>query len=249
MDTQIPQASGEAKENKYLLLLLALLAVVMLIPIHHELTIQKLVPGRSYFLAVLFVVVMIFGVRTVSTHPRLRQVGTGLWIVALIAHVIRAAAFSVESTAGKVAETTANVTLLAGLVMLTVLILGDLFRSDAGVTRDRLRGAACAYLLMGVAWALAYILIYIWSPGSLVAGDAILKLHGAADSEPIELGHLTYYSFVTLTTLGYGDITPVRPLASTLAWLEALAGQFYLTVLVAFLVGRRLATWMAQSKA
>jgi Ion channel len=52
---------------------------------------------------------------------------------------------------------------------------------------------------------------------------------------------------VTLTTVGYGDITPVRPLATTFAWLEGFVGQFYLTVLVAFLVGKRLATWMAES--
>jgi hypothetical protein len=50
---------------------------------------------------------------------------------------------------------------------------------------------------------------------------------------------LVYYSFVTMTTVGYGDITPVSPPARTLAWLEAMMGQFYIAVLVAFLVGIR----------
>ncbi len=50
---------------------------------------------------------------------------------------------------------------------------------------------------------------------------------------------LVYYSFVTMTTVGYGDITPVSPPARTLAWLEAMMGQFYIAVLVAALVGIR----------
>ena len=51
---------------------------------------------------------------------------------------------------------------------------------------------------------------------------------------------LVYYSFVTMTTVGYGDITPVSPPARTLSWLEAMMGQFYIAVLVAFLVGIRI---------
>jgi voltage-gated potassium channel Kch len=48
---------------------------------------------------------------------------------------------------------------------------------------------------------------------------------------------LTYYSFVTLTTLGYGDIAPITPLARSLAYLEAIVGQIYLTIIIARLVG------------
>ena len=47
---------------------------------------------------------------------------------------------------------------------------------------------------------------------------------------------LTYYSFVTLTTVGYGDVTPVSPATRTLAWMEAITGQFYLALIVAGLV-------------
>jgi voltage-gated potassium channel Kch len=48
---------------------------------------------------------------------------------------------------------------------------------------------------------------------------------------------LSYFSFITLATVGYGDVTPATPLTRTLAWLEAITGQFYLAVLVAGLVG------------
>ena len=56
-----------------------------------------------------------------------------------------------------------------------------------------------------------------------------------------------YFSFVTLSTVGYGDITPVHPIARTLAMAEALAGQLYLAVLIARLVAMEVITW--QSKA
>ena len=61
------------------------------------------------------------------------------------------------------------------------------------------------------------------------------KIPGGEPSRP--LPHvLTYYSFVTLTTVGYGDISPVSPATRTLAWMEAITGQFYLAVIVAGLV-------------
>jgi hypothetical protein len=53
----------------------------------------------------------------------------------------------------------------------------------------------------------------------------------------LDRGVLSYYSFITLATVGYGDVTPATALARTLAWIEAITGQFYLAVLVAGLVG------------
>ena len=53
----------------------------------------------------------------------------------------------------------------------------------------------------------------------------------------LDRGDLSYYSFITLATVGYGDVTPITPLARTLAWMEAITGQFYLAILVAGLVG------------
>lgn len=102
------------------------------------------------------------------------------------------------------------------------------FASEA-VDTNRIAGALCVYLLMGVIWSLLYNII------DLAIGHAFTGLVGL-DGED-RLRELTYYSFVTLTTLGYGDVLPVTPIAKSLAYLEAVAGQFYLTVLVAELVG------------
>ena len=57
-----------------------------------------------------------------------------------------------------------------------------------------------------------------------------------------------YYSFMTLTTVGYGDITPLRPPATSLTWIEAVFGQFYIAVIVAQLVGLKLAQALQQAE-
>jgi len=99
---------------------------------------------------------------------------------------------------------------------------------------NRLVGAACIYLLSGSMWGIVYFLLSVISPASFVG------ITGETWSE--QLNEFTYHSFVTLTTLGYGDITPAAPVARTLNYLEAVLGQLYLTVLVASLVGIHIAS-------
>jgi voltage-gated potassium channel len=98
---------------------------------------------------------------------------------------------------------------------------------------NRLVGAACIYLLSGSLWGIAYYLLSVASPASFtgVSGETWGQ----------QLNEFTYYSFVTLTTLGFGDIAPSAPIARTLSYLEAVLGQLYLTVLVAALVGIHIA--------
>lgn len=98
------------------------------------------------------------------------------------------------------------------------------------VSHDAILGAVCGYLLMGIIWSLLYAAVETTAPGSFAAA-------GRDGDAPLTRGTLSYFSFVTLSTVGYGDVTPVTPAARTLAWSEALAGQFYLAVLVAGLVG------------
>ena len=102
------------------------------------------------------------------------------------------------------------------------------------VSGDAIFGAACGYLLLGIIWSLLYYAVETASPGSFNMPSP--KGTHAAAGRP-ERGDLSYYSFITLATVGYGDVTPSTPLARTLAWMEAVTGQFYLAVLVAGLVG------------
>lgn len=104
---------------------------------------------------------------------------------------------------------------------------------------NRLVGAACIYLLSGSLWGIVFFLLSVVSPASFVG------ITGESWNE--QLYEYIYYSFVTLTTLGYGDVLPVAPVARTLSYIEAVLGQMYLTVLVAALVGIHIASRRSES--
>ena len=97
------------------------------------------------------------------------------------------------------------------------------------VDLNRVAGSICTYLIAGFIWTYLYIFQNLLVPGSFKGMTA-----EALDEK---LPELAYYSFVTLTTLGYGDITPATPYARALSNLEAIFGQFYIAILVAALVG------------
>jgi voltage-gated potassium channel len=96
------------------------------------------------------------------------------------------------------------------------------------VTVDLIAGAASVYLLMALMWAFIYQVLELFSPGSFDISQARLR------ENPL---FFIYYSFVTITTLGYGDITPISAAASCYSILEAVVGQLFLVVLISWLVG------------
>lgn len=98
------------------------------------------------------------------------------------------------------------------------------------ITIDHLFGAICGYLLLGLAWAVAYSLAGFLHPECFKA-DKPDELNN-----PYDLTTYVYFSFTTLTTLGYGDIIPATRFVRTLTWIEAMVGQFYLAVIVAWLI-------------
>ena len=116
------------------------------------------------------------------------------------------------------------------------LVLTDIL-STQGVTSHEVFGALSVYLLVGATWEFFYALCLQADPGAIAFPEGPhLLANGPAKSEAA-MQNLTYFSFVTLTTLGYGDILPISRLARTLAWMEAVFGQLFLAVLVARLVG------------
>jgi hypothetical protein len=109
-----------------------------------------------------------------------------------------------------------------------VNILFFIYRQDKG-TRDLIAGAAVVYLLMAMMWTFIYGVLEIAHPGSFTISAT--DIH--------ERMRFLYFSLVTITTLGYGDIVPKTSLASSLATIEAVVGQLYLVTTVAWLVGVR----------
>lgn len=113
------------------------------------------------------------------------------------------------------------------LVYCASIILRRLVYSNA-VTRNEVYGTVNLYILIGTFWSYVYSLLELFQPGSFTPPTA-----------PPDVGvRFLYFSFVTLATLGYGDITPRMPLAQSLAVIEAIVGQFYLAMVVAYLVSR-----------
>lgn len=102
------------------------------------------------------------------------------------------------------------------------------------VTLQTLYGAVCTYLFMGMMWMEAYMLLFHLDHSAFSLSEKMI-------GHPMLQTTFTYFSFVTISTLGYGDILPITPFARTLTWLEAVMGQVYITILIAQLVGQYIA--------
>ena len=129
-----------------------------------------------------------------------------------------------------------NLFALGFLVYSTSLVLKFLFVTQR-VTFDTICASVCVYFLLGVMWSIVYSVIDVVQPGSFAYGamndETVLQLRFGGENTASAL----YFSYVTLTTLGYGDIVPSTMLTRMLTSLEAMTGQIYLAVLVARLVG------------
>ncbi len=113
------------------------------------------------------------------------------------------------------------------MAFMVIVILSFIFRGQE-VTGNVIYGAIVVYLLIAIMWAFVFSVMESINPGSFAIGEGQIEV-----GRPLFI----YYSFVTITTLGYGDITPITALANSFSFLEAVIGQIYLVVLVARLVG------------
>ena len=161
------------------------------------------------------------------------------WLFALSCFV-GSAAFAVRwmafLTPTHVLEVWAGIWSLVAILVITLVLLAQVFRPGP-VTLYSIQGAIAVYLLFGIGWAHAYHITAMLHPGSFqsTAGEMTSVVDWA------------YFSYVTLSTVGYGDITPVRPIARALAMAEALTGQLYLAITIARLVAMEVTA--GQSKA
>jgi hypothetical protein len=143
--------------------------------------------------------------------------------LAFLLHVIAA---QTKGTELQQSLSTAASVINAAFVAITIVaLMRNMFRTHR-VTSNMIVCGICIYLLIGILWTVLFALLLTWNP------DAIALREGAS---------LFYFSFTTLTTLGYGDITPTGKLAQDLAIMEAITGQVYLAIFIARLVGLHIA--------
>jgi hypothetical protein len=219
-------------KRKYLALLLALGILVAVLPV------LRAAPNTRMLFHFMLSVVFLAALVLVFPDMRLRLIALvlgvptilGLWTGYLIPGLPR-------------------VPLLMGFHLLAALffafsigvILNDVFQ-ERGLSTDSVYGVFCGYLMAGLGFGHLYSLVDVLQPNSF-RGDAF---QGVAPGDEHFL--LTYFSFLTLTTVGYGDIVPANDAARGFAVIEAIMGQFYIAVLVASLIGKRVSQTLAAAE-
>jgi len=169
-----------------------------------------------------FSLVLVLGVLATTKHKAIRMGMVALAGLAFASHWLH---FLIRADA--VHMVAASVSAVFFLVLAS-LITARVFRSG-GITIFRVCGAIAVYIILGILWGEFYILIYLLVPGAFYFDPSTQY------GEP-PISELIYFSFSTLTTLGFGDVLPVHPMARSLTTLEALVGQLYPAVLLARLV-------------
>jgi len=177
--------------------------------------------------SLVYSLLMIAGVVSMSRHTAIRFIAGVIAFVAIALRWLR----HLMPTPGIVKLGTLAV--LVFLIMLTVVILSKVF-SKGRVTTHRVKGAIAVYLLFGMTWSLLYGLL------DQILPNAFSLAAGADAFTPERQETLTYFSFVTLTTLGYGDIVPTHEISRMFVVMEGLVGQLYPATLLARLVSLQL---------
>jgi hypothetical protein len=183
----------------------------------------------SGLLQLMFLDALLVSLSASGMRPRLRYAFFAVWAVGFGADLGAQLASGAESTQWwSLGASSVVCILLAGCV---IMVLTFIFRSPR-VTLDVMLGAVTAYLLVALLFAGLYSLVFHLDSQSFRLPEWIER--GAVEAVRTEM---VYFSLVTLATLGYGDILPSSPFTQMLAVIEAVIGQFFIAVLVAWLVG------------
>jgi hypothetical protein len=182
-----------------------------------------------YLLDVLSLLILVSGAYTVSDRRGVLLLCIGLAVVTFSLQILLYVSPDRLLLTLRVASLMLFLGVVTGAVLYRVLRKGP-------VTVHRVGGAIAVYLMLGLIWASAYSLIYIHDPTSFDLGGPIEATDELGEIQTERTGRLIYFSFVTMTTLGYGDITPRSRAAEDLAVLQALTGQIYLVVILTRIV-------------
>jgi hypothetical protein len=205
----------KARTRPDLLLLLSLLLVILVHPLLDRGDVRRLFLG-----ALMFVPVITATVRLATSKGRAWP--SVLLMLAIL--VFSAASTFVPNRA--IAGTRWG--LLAVFFGLTVVKLFSYLKNSSSVSESHLYTAVSIYLLLGLQWFALYSAVDTFDPGAIRHSDA---------TQTDQATELLYFSLVTLTTIGYGDVTPVGGEVRMLAALEGITGVLYVAITVAILVG------------
>ncbi len=215
--------------KRHVALLATLIGAMLVQPIAHEVRAGWAAYDALATLIALAVLLFVFDTR------RERLISIGLLVPGFVAVVVRSVWF--DAVEELPFELIYHVSTLVFYGYAAGVILHSIVERRA-VRADDVIGALCSYVLLGLAWSSLYQACDLWNPGSFSINTEMAVDLGSRHARQ---ALFNYFSFVTLTTLGYGDVTPVSHVAATFAWFEATFGQFYIAVVVAQIVGFRMA--------
>ena len=205
--------------NNFSFLLVALLVFLIGVPIAIDLELFS----SEILRAISYSALLAIGLWSLRSSGRAFSAAIAFVIVGIVLSLLFA---HYKQTVFQICSTIA---LLAFLFLATGTAMKQI-ATENNISTNRIVGAICVYLMLGVIWALSYGLLELMIPGSFGGlAEGAVTLSWSPD--------WLYFSFVTLATLGYGDVLPLTFFSRTLAYFEAIVGQFYLAVLVAALVG------------
>jgi hypothetical protein len=175
--------------------------------------------------------ITIFGVFVVGTYS-VKTERSWLWAVAVMSTMLVLFSLLHQFISGTIATA-------VHLLIILLFFIGSFLLSYKqillvrDINRNIMIGSLVLYLLLGLIWTIIYLLILLVFP------DAFNGLEPLSWQE--NFSRVAYYSFVTLTTLGYGDISPKNSIAEFFVYLQTIAGLFYMAIIVSSLVSSRLA--------
>lgn len=184
-------------------------------------------PGGALLVDLFFFLALVSGVRVVLRFPRLATAVSVLAVANGLAKVV-------ASLGGGFAWGTADAILSVTSILLLVWVVASQLPARGPISTHHIQGGIALYLLLGLLWSEAYGLL-----DRLVPGSFTFPPHLQAPDQRMQA--FLYFSLVTLTTLGYGDITPATDWARSLTTSEAFTGQLFPAILIARLVSLQVA--------
>ena len=206
----------------YLSLMVIIVLVLFMVPLAEK-------GGHPGILLALFF--LVFTLRALKILADMRAVfWTGL-LLAISAFTVHWLSFLLRERLGDSLSSTLAVVGMGAYIAFIVILIGVLLKSifvGRRITSDKIYAAVSGYLLLGLLWALIYWIVENIDTTSF--GRPIQRWEG-------NMSELIYFSFTTLTTLGYGDLTPNTGVTQTLTYMEAVSGTLFIAVLIAGIVG------------